>query len=438
MYRTPDQVAQEFINEGQRRGITPRGIIICIATGLVESNLTVYANRKVPESMNLPHDAVGSDGYSVGPLQQQVIWGNGWWWGDAATCMDPTKSAGLFYDRLAKLDYNNTGRTPGSYAQQIQQSAYPDRYDERMGDAVSIYQRLSGAPAEPSAPRPDFTEINVIGERPISGQSQSRGGTDIDLLLGHTVEGDLDGEDLIAFMESKGERSYHYVIALDGSTVWDIVDTDRAAWSVLSANNRSINYVIGASYAGWTREQWIDNAREAIRVMAYLMVQDARKYDVDPRVLAPPYDSDPPGISDHHYVTVWLGDGTHTDLGAQFPWDVLESDVSYFLHGDDMPLINEASRSIYSTTTDPIGPGTEVEYQNNGMIHEQRVEDLALLGVPWELSLVHRVADGDATMPRASQPGASDRAKAILKKAPSAAKTKAKSLAAEQLENPPS
>jgi predicted chitinase len=33
-------------------------------------------------------------------------------------------------------------------------------------------------------------------------------------------------------------------------TVWDLVDTDYASWSVLSANNRSINYVIGRSYAG--------------------------------------------------------------------------------------------------------------------------------------------------------------------------------------------
>lgn len=142
-----DEVARAIIAEGQRRGITVRGIQIGLATGLVESNLTVYANAKVPESLKLPHDAVGSDGYSVGPMQQQVRKGatGQWWWGDARTCMDPTLSAGLFFDRLARLDYNNTSRSPGSYAQQVQQSAYPDRYDERFNEAVALYNRLSNS-----------------------------------------------------------------------------------------------------------------------------------------------------------------------------------------------------------------------------------------------------------------------------------------------------
>lgn len=151
---TKDGVALAIIAEGRRRGITPRGIKIAIATGLVESNLTVYANRKVPDSLNYPHDAVGSDGMSVGVFQQQVVMGNGWWWGDAKTCMDPTSSAGLFYDRLAKLDYNNTSRKPGLYAQDVQRSAYPHRYDERYEEAGRYYDRLAGDAPAPPPPAP--------------------------------------------------------------------------------------------------------------------------------------------------------------------------------------------------------------------------------------------------------------------------------------------
>jgi hypothetical protein len=152
-----DGYAVKIIAEGQRRGITPRGIQIALATGLVESNLTVYANAKVPASMNIPHDAVGSDGYSVGIFQQQVRdSGNGWWWGDAATCMDPTSSAGLFYDRLAKLNYNGPN-SPGSYAQAVQSSAFPDRYDQRFGDAVAIYNRLSTQ--APTTPGDDMAQV---------------------------------------------------------------------------------------------------------------------------------------------------------------------------------------------------------------------------------------------------------------------------------------
>ena len=101
--------------------------------------------------------------------------------------------------------------------------------------------------------KPQFREINVIGERPISTQSQSRDGTPIDLFLFHTTEGAGGGEALIAFMERMGDRSYHYLVDNDpdGNTVYDLVDTDLASWSVLDANDRSINLVIGASFAAW-------------------------------------------------------------------------------------------------------------------------------------------------------------------------------------------
>ena len=81
-----------------------------------------------------------------------------------------------------------------------------------------------------------------------------------------------------------------------------------------------------------------------------------------------------------------------------------------------MPTVNGPSRSIYRTDNNDIGPGTEVDYQTNGMMHESRVEALAMRGVPWELGLVRRVAEGDKSMPAVadSQPGAQERARAIL------------------------
>ena len=143
--------ALRIMAEGRRRGITPKGIQIAFATGLVESNITVYANQKLPKSLALPHDAVGNDGYSVGIFQQQVRnTGNGWWWGDEATCMGVESSAGLFYDRLAKLPYNGTSKSPGAFAQQIQQSAFPTRYDERFGEAVALYNKLANLDSTPS------------------------------------------------------------------------------------------------------------------------------------------------------------------------------------------------------------------------------------------------------------------------------------------------
>jgi hypothetical protein len=149
-----DQYALAVMAEGRRRGITARGIQIAFATVFVESNWKMYANSKVPESLKLPHDAVGSDHDSVGLFQQRTPM-----WGPPSVLMDPAKSAGLFYDRLVKMNYNDTARSPGSFAADIQRPAaqYRGRYDERFGDAVALYNRLAGT--TPPTPGDDMALV---------------------------------------------------------------------------------------------------------------------------------------------------------------------------------------------------------------------------------------------------------------------------------------
>jgi D-alanyl-D-alanine carboxypeptidase len=144
-----DRYALLIIQEGQRRGISERGIEIALATALVESNLTNYANSNDPASMNKPHDAVGADGMSVGVFQQQ----NFAEWGTLDCRMDVSCAAGTFYGHLAAFDYNDPDQSPGSFAQAVQRSAFPDRYDERFGEAVDYYHRLAGT-ALPPVPQP--------------------------------------------------------------------------------------------------------------------------------------------------------------------------------------------------------------------------------------------------------------------------------------------
>jgi hypothetical protein len=141
---TPDDIALGIIAEGQRRGVTQKGIQIAISTGLVESNLTMYANHADPESLTYPHDAIGSDANSVGVFQQRDPW-----WGNCYERMHVPDSSGLFFDslvdqRIGGDDYNTNATTPGGWAQMVQQSAYPDRYDERYPEACEIYDRLVG------------------------------------------------------------------------------------------------------------------------------------------------------------------------------------------------------------------------------------------------------------------------------------------------------
>ena len=134
-----DTYAREVIRAGRDLGITPRGIIIGFATVFTECDWIMYANRADPQTLDFPHERIGSDSRSSGLFQQQPPW-----WGTVADRMDPYRSARMFFEALKKLDYNSTAHSPGWYAQKVQGSSFPDRYDTRIAEATSYYSRLSG------------------------------------------------------------------------------------------------------------------------------------------------------------------------------------------------------------------------------------------------------------------------------------------------------
>lgn len=384
-----DQVAQAFIAEGRRRGISPRGIVICISTGLVESNLTVYANGKVPESLNLPHDAVGSDGMSVGPLQQQVRRGaNGqWWWSDAATCMDPTSSAGLFYDRLARIDYNSPARSPGSYAQQIQQSAYPDRYDQRMAEAQSIYDRLSGG----GKPMPDYgitkTMFGYNADSVGIGNSNGpRASTPYAVI--HTQQAKATAIALAQFLINSANTSnpVAYNFSIDGQDTVLCVPVNEGPWAAADANNIGVHICIAGSFAEWSRGQWLDSVDDsgdglsedlAITRAAQALAAAHLEFGIPLEYAGsggtsgwPPR---PSGVVGH--MDFGARGGGHHDPGAGFPFDELIKRTLGFLAGGGAPapvvnLINAAAAvtpwigSRITNGENPLPEGAWAEFEN--------------------------------------------------------------------------
>lgn len=238
---------------------------------------------------------------------------------------------------------NSDSRTNGGTSPHLHLSDMPGAYgpNEKQNPMPRLEGALEpeAASKEPDVERPDFNEYPIW-----SPNAESRNGTRIDLILLHTEEGGpvKDGADRLARWLGRRENSvsYHYTISQDpfdnGVTVVDVVDTDQASWSALSANRRSINMVFAGSRAAWSREEWMKNSR-AIDVAAYLAVQDCKKYGINPKVIAPPYNSMPPGISDHKFVTEKLRDGTHSDVGNNFPWSYFEQCVAKYAGTQQVP-----------------------------------------------------------------------------------------------------
>lgn len=129
----PKDYPLQITKAAKDMGLAMKAAVIGNATALVESGdpMRMFANNAVPESLKLPHDAVGSDHDSVGIFQQRPSWG------PVADLMDAYKSAGLFFNALKRL----TGwesMDPGAAAQAVQRSAYPDRYATKMTRAEEL------------------------------------------------------------------------------------------------------------------------------------------------------------------------------------------------------------------------------------------------------------------------------------------------------------
>jgi len=128
---------------GTLRGASKDDITTALAVALAESDLQMYANSNVPESLGIDHEKVGSDHNSVGLFQQQVgIWGS------AGDLMNAAGSAKKFYDALAKAPAGSREVR----AQAVQKSAFSDgrNYAARLGQAETLYAAVVDGQYDPS------------------------------------------------------------------------------------------------------------------------------------------------------------------------------------------------------------------------------------------------------------------------------------------------
>ena len=157
-------------------GANRDAVIIAFMTVFVESVWKMYANSTVPESLNYPHDAVGSDNDSLGLFQQRPSAG----WGSVAELMDVGYNAAAF---IGGPSGPNAGNPPGLLdisgweympkgvaAQTVQVSAFPERYALWETGATQLYDAISGRGAN-TLQWPFVPEPSPNGDMPPVGSS---------------------------------------------------------------------------------------------------------------------------------------------------------------------------------------------------------------------------------------------------------------------------
>lgn len=132
--REQAQVARTVLRRGEKARATSKEKLAAIETGLVESNLR-----------NLSYGDLDSQGFRQ---ERTSIYGTG--------PQGPTNvpaSADRLYRELRTDPGTESARTAGELAQAAQASAFPERYDERRGEAKAIIRAYNKGKLKPAEQR---------------------------------------------------------------------------------------------------------------------------------------------------------------------------------------------------------------------------------------------------------------------------------------------
>lgn len=210
--------AHTVVSVALDRGLAEQAAIIAVAAALTESDLR-----------NLDY----GDRDSLGILQQRPSQG----WGTPEQIRQPAYAAGAFYDALVAIpDWQSL--PPGQAAQEVQRSAYPDRYAEDVPTARGLVAkfwtttpvrqpaRTDGQPGRAGSP----SARQVVA--PTGCRDQ--GGSDIPLGPGNIPRGFVlpdNPQQARAVAFAVGQIGKPYVWGAKGPDAFDCSGLTAAAWA---------------------------------------------------------------------------------------------------------------------------------------------------------------------------------------------------------------
>lgn len=125
--------AKTVLRIAEKRGASRKEKLAAIETGLVESGFHNYTDQAMTDADSLGWRQERTSIYGTGPKGPTNV----------------KASAHRFIDELRSDAGTSTAPTPGALAQAAQGSAFPERYDERAGEAkqiLSAYNKGKGSP----------------------------------------------------------------------------------------------------------------------------------------------------------------------------------------------------------------------------------------------------------------------------------------------------
>jgi N-acetyl-anhydromuramyl-L-alanine amidase AmpD len=171
-------------------------------------------------------------------------------------------------------------------------------------------------------PEPETSRL-AIPEK-TSPNSSPRGSAPVRLVILHTAEGARTVAELGNYFASAAVQVSSHV-GIDDDGIEQYVDYAREAWTTRNANPISDNAEL-CGFAAWTRDQWINDHMPMLKNAASWVAARCTARNIPVVKLTPAQvAAGQPGVCGHVDWTVGMKDGTHTDPGPGFPWDVVIS-----------------------------------------------------------------------------------------------------------------
>lgn len=215
------------------------------------------------------------------------------------------------------------------------------------------------------AQSPEYPDLKWVEPRSWTNANRSS----VQLIVIHDTEGSShaqSAEDGAAYDARRTDgTSTHYFV--DNTSVVQCVRTaDQAHTARAQGNRRGIQYELCAR-ASWSRSRWLDEdyGLPMLKRAAHQAARDCRKWSIPARKLFPIQVADGvKGFCGHWDITRAFPQdrGSHTDPGANFPWDVFIDLVQDELNPpeEDMAITDEdADKIARAILNKRIGRSTE-------------------------------------------------------------------------------
>lgn len=155
-----------------------------------------------------------------------------------------------------------------------------------------------------------------------SPNRSARGKAPVRLIIIHTAEGARTVTSLGNYFASAAIQASSHV-GIDDTGVEQYVPYTEAAWTSRAANPISDNAEL-CGFAAWTRGQWLNEHHPMLERTAAWIRERCLARGIPIRKLTPAQvGSGMAGVCGHVDWTVGMKDGSHTDPGPGFPWDVV-------------------------------------------------------------------------------------------------------------------